>query len=104
MTTTVINIADAPAGWEKDSKYVFIGRPSRWGNPFRVQGEHTRNESIQRFANHLAHHLDRLDSKAIQALQAELREKILVCYCKPKRCHGDVLAAFADRPIDDGGA
>jgi hypothetical protein len=26
----------------------------------------------------------------------ELKDKTLGCWCKPEKCHGDVLAALAD--------
>ena len=27
----------------------------------------------------------------------ELKDKVLGCYCKPKRCHGDFLAKLANK-------
>jgi hypothetical protein len=26
----------------------------------------------------------------------ELRGKVLGCYCKPKRCHGDIIAEYVN--------
>lgn len=28
-------------GWRMPEGAVYVGRPSRWGNPFRIYGEHT---------------------------------------------------------------
>jgi hypothetical protein len=32
----------------------------------------------------------------LRDLKAELRGKVLGCWCKPAECHGDVLARYAN--------
>jgi len=36
----------------------------------------------------------------VEAARRELRGKILGCHCKPKACHGDILAEIADSEPD----
>jgi hypothetical protein len=87
----------------KKSKYdVYIGRPSKWGNPFTHIADKTtlakylvstRSESIEKYkewilegdGNHLLNDLH------------ELKGKILGCWCKPNNCHGDILAELANK-------
>lgn len=64
---------------------VYIGRPSKWGNPFRIGRDGTREEVIQKYADAVVH------NAALMAELPKLRGKTLGCYCKPLACHGDVL-------------
>ncbi|MGD9560880.1 MAG: DUF4326 domain-containing protein [Pyrinomonadaceae bacterium] len=73
---------------------VYIGRPSKWGNPFTHVSDRktkaafivsSREEAIRRFEEYL------YSSGLINDIE-ELRGKILACWCKPQSCHGDVLA------------
>jgi Domain of unknown function (DUF4326) len=76
---------------------VYIGRGSKWGNPFshlpntkakyRVK---TREESIDRYEEWIKTQYFLLNDLH------ELKGKVLGCYCKPKDCHGDILARLAD--------
>lgn len=91
MATKVIHIKDAPAGWRENSNYVFIGRPGKWGNPFTVQ-EYGQDRACNEHAGWFPH------QKELVARLGELKDKVLVCYCRPaKRCHGDLLSAMADK-------
>lgn len=68
---------------------VYIGRPSKWGNPFVIGRDGNRATVIRKYESWL-----RSKPELIQALP-ELRGKTLVCWCKPLACHGDVLEKFA---------
>jgi hypothetical protein len=71
-------------------RLVYIGRPSKWGNPFRIGRDGDRLQVIEKYERWL------LDQPAlVAAAQKELRGKVLVCWCKPLACHGDVLARIA---------
>lgn len=84
----------------EDEYDVYIGRPSKWGNPFshlpdtlaqfRVK---TRDEAIIAYAKWLM-----TQPKLIADAKAELRGKVLGCFCWPKSCHGDVLVRIANGP------
>ena len=76
----------------KRARYdVYIGRPSKWGNPFRIGRDGNREEVIRKYREWL------LNNPKLLAQIHELRGKTLGCWCKPAACHGDVLAELADQ-------
>ena len=70
---------------------VFIGRPSKWGNPYVIGRDGTRDEVIARYRQWLV-----LNPELYAAAKTELRGKDLVCFCAPEACHGDVLLEIAN--------
>ncbi len=70
---------------------VYIGRGSPYGNPF-VIGEHgNRDEVCNKYKEML------LNTPALlKKVKEELKNKDLVCFCAPKRCHGDTLLCIAN--------
>lgn len=67
---------------------IYIGRGSIWGNPFTIQ-EHGRDKCIELYRTYI---INRIASEPLLAQQLEsLRGKRLGCFCKPQRCHGDIL-------------
>ena len=68
---------------------VYIGRPSKWGNPFVIGRDGTRDDVIARYEAWL------LEQPELIAALPELAGKTLGCWCAPKACHGDVLARLA---------
>lgn len=77
----------------KEKYDVFIGRGSKWGNPFVVDKDGTRSEVINKYRIYLANNEELLDQLS------ELKDKTLGCFCKPKACHGDVLVEFVENRI-----
>ena len=82
---------------KKEDFDVYIGRPSKWGNPFSCKNEtlakfktKNREESIKKFKVWI------MRQPNLLADLHELRGKVLACWCAPKTCHGDVLARLAD--------
>jgi hypothetical protein len=71
---------------------VYIGRPSKWGNPFVIGRDGTRPQVIERYERWL------LGQPALLAALPELTGKTLGCWCAPQACHCDVLARLADQP------
>lgn len=69
---------------------VYIGRPSKWGNPFVIGKDGTRDEVIAKYRTYL------LRDAQLMAALPELRGKDLVCWCAPCACHGDVLLELAN--------
>lgn len=65
---------------------VYIGRGTKWGNPFVIGQHGTRDEVIQKFKMECLPHLP----------VHELKDKDLVCFCAPKACHGDLLLKAAN--------
>ena len=75
----------------KRARYdVYIGRPSPWGNPFKIGRDGDRSTVIQKYRTWL------LTQPSLLARIPELRGKVLGCWCAPLPCHGDVLAQIAD--------
>jgi len=68
---------------------IYIGRPSKWGNPFQIGRDGDRHDVIRRFTEYF------LKSDLIRQI-GELRGKDLVCWCAPQACHGDVLLHLAN--------
>src|ERR1700683_3770120 len=64
---------------------VYIGRPSKWGNPFVIGKDGKRADVIAKFRSWL------LTQPALVAPLPELKGKTLACWCAPQACHGDVL-------------
>ena len=87
--TSVIHIRNAPAGFKANPDYVYIGRPSKWGNPYNVNLG--RTACIDLFREYLT------SMPALMTDLPEIQGKTLVCFCKPQACHGDVLAELADK-------
>lgn len=70
---------------------IFVGRPSKYGNPYVIGRDGTREECIAKFRD-----LVKYDRDFIAEIRKHLKGKVLGCYCKPLPCHADVLAEFAD--------
>lgn len=70
---------------------VYIGRPSRWGNPFAIGRDGSRAEVIEKYRALIC-----ADPALQEAAKRELRGRDLVCFCSPATCHGDVLLSVAN--------
>ena len=76
----------------KRSKYdVYVGRPSKFGNPFSIGKDGTREDVIKKYREWIKTRPD-----LIAAAKIELRDKILACWCAPQACHADVLLEIAN--------
>ncbi len=69
---------------------VYIGRPSKWGNPFVVGRDGTREDVIKKYREYL------LSNPDLMKALPELRGKVLGCWCAPLACHGDVLERLSE--------
>lgn len=89
-TTTVVHCRKEPFD-------IYIGRPGKWGNPFshlpnsaaqfRVA---TRDDAVKAFRKWI------LTQSELLKDVVKLKGQVLGCWCKPKSCHGDVLAELAN--------
>ena len=72
---------------------VYVGRPTKWGNPFGVGPTFTRAQAVEAFARYLAY------APMLRArLCRELRGKDLCCWCPlDQPCHADILLKIANR-------
>ena len=75
---------------------VYIGRGSKWGNPFKIGHEGaSRAEVIQMYEVYMR-------GSSLRDQLYELDDKVLGCFCKPLACHGDVLVKLRKEQIDEG--
>jgi|SRR3989304_8502930 len=89
--------------YETDSDYdVYIGRDSKWGNPFYIKKdrsgceiEGSREDVIKSYEQWI-----RKQKYLIDSLH-ELRDKKLGCFCYPLPCHGDVLIKLIEEKYDE---
>ena len=79
----------------KERYDVYIGRGSKWGNPFQMANhtEEERNRVCDEYEKYFW-------SIGLYKYIDELKGKTLGCFCKPKRCHGDFLAKVANGEIN----
>lgn len=70
---------------------VYIGRPSKWQNPFPMTPSMTRDQVCDAFDAYLQQR-----PELMQAAKQELKGKNLICFCTPHRCHGDALVRLAN--------
>lgn len=86
--------------WCEDPNNIYIGRKgivfidgkrypekdSFWANPYKIDKDGNIDEIIEKYRIHILKKLEEHPSKI-----EELRNKNLGCWCKPNKCHGDVL-------------
>jgi uncharacterized phage-like protein YoqJ/predicted NAD-dependent protein-ADP-ribosyltransferase YbiA (DUF1768 family) len=102
MTTKVVNIHACPTGWEKDPSYVYIGRTGHghdgyFGNEFPLKKGATdleRSICIGHFKSLFRERV--IYDEPYRQRVLSLKDKKLVCFCKPKECHGDVYVKWIE--------
>lgn len=79
---------------KKDKYDIYIGRPSKWGNPFSHLSNtlakfkvNTREEAMWAYREWITNGA----GKHLLNDLHELKDKTLGCWCKPLSCHGDIL-------------
>lgn len=93
-------------GWKMPENAVYVGRPTRWGNPYEIgtwsnklgRPVQTIEEAVQLYRDVIwaapdAPHLTGW-------VRENLRGKSLACWCAIGHpCHADVLLEIANAPI-----
>lgn len=95
MTTKVVNI-------RAEEYDVYVGRAGQgqdgfFGNPFPLKpgaSDLERNLCIQKFKSYFLERIS--EDPEFKRRLMELKGKRLGCFCKPKECHGDVIAEWLD--------
>ena len=77
---------------KRDKYDVYIGRPSKWSNPFVIGKDGDRDSVIQKYRDWL------MTRPELLSALPELRGKVLGCWCAPRACHGDILSKLANSP------
>lgn len=93
---------------------LYIGRGSILGNPFTsIKHKQTkaqyicesRGESVERYENYLREKITTKDTDICTKLnnifiRVKRGEKVnLVCFCKPKICHGDIIKKIIEEKL-----
>jgi len=73
---------------------VYVGRPSKWGNPFIIGWDGTREEVIAKYVEYL---MGTEHTTGLLLDIHELKGKDLVCFCAPLPCHADILLELANK-------
>ena len=80
--------------WSKDPNNIYVGRPSKWGNPHQLHPSNNREVVVHQFEKYLLRNEYLLDSIS------ELKGKVLGCWCSPLLCHAEILHRFAgNKPL-----
>ena len=100
-------------GWKMPENTVYVGRPTKWGNPFIPGKPHPYCSSIIVKDKRHAFCLYRAEAPLNQALVAaarlELRGKNLACFCEVNlypndgECHADILLELANEQTKEAG-
>jgi len=78
---------------------VYVGRPTKFGNPFNVTAEQSRETAIARYRFYLSRGISNsLHGFPPQPVEIrQLRGKDLACWCPlDQPCHADVLLELAN--------
>ena len=93
MLASVVNV--------KHSEFdIYIGRDmpgyrsEGWGNRFVVGRDGTREEVIEKFRQWVLTQPD-----YIERVRKVMPGKRIVCWCKPKDCHGDIFLELLGQPV-----
>lgn len=65
---------------------IYVGRPTKWGNPFKIGRDGSRQEVVAKYRAWLL-----ARPALVTQAKAELKGRDLVCSCSPASCHADVL-------------
>ena len=82
---------------------VYVGRPSKWGNPYSVSGETTAADAVEMFRDMLNRapqgdgQWGRKGETVFDTIRREVRGHDLACWCPLNQpCHADVLLEIAN--------
>lgn len=70
---------------------------SKWHNPYTVEKTNgkevpgSREKTIRQYKEYILN-----KPELFRLIPIELKDKMLGCWCKPNKCHGDVLVELAD--------
>jgi uncharacterized protein DUF4326 len=101
-------------GWRMPEGAVYVGRPSRWGNPYRwsaypsishdfegepyaISASARRGFAVTDFRSAVQYGIGSIDYPSREEIRRELAGRDLVCWCpKGQPCHADVLLELAN--------
>lgn len=83
-------------GWKMPENTVYVGRPTKWGNPFKVgdAGVSSNEDAVQLFRKMVANR----PPAFFAHVKEDFKGKDLACWCKEgEPCHADVLLEIANK-------
>lgn len=89
-------------GWKMPPGAVYVGRPTKWGNPYSPKpasklDNYSRASAVEFYRVHLYRH-----PELVIAARRELAGKDLCCWCPPDApCHADVLLELANMEVEN---
>ncbi len=86
----------------KEPYDVYIGRAGKgkdgyFGNPFHLESWENRGDTLEKFKEYFDERIKK-DPEFKRRVE-ELKDKTLGCFCKPKACHGDIIAEYLNKTI-----
>ena len=102
----MISVVNRRNAYEITGTAIYVGRPSILGNPFTVM-DYGHGNAIAVFRKWLWKQMQSeteqlIELKRLAELHKEGHDLTLVCWCKPKPCHGDVIAAAIEYLSETG--
>ena len=80
---------------------VYIGRDmfmggwnlkkSKWANPYKIGTDGNRDEVLGKYKKYVTSNTSLMNDLE------ELRGETLGCWCKPEKCHGDILVELLEK-------
>ena len=84
-------------GWRQPAGALYVGRPSKWANPWRVSAVMTREEAVDAFRR--AFTAGELEVTPDDARAVLSGYDYLSCWCRlDQQCHADVLISAIQEP------
>lgn len=78
------------AGWKMPEDTIYVGRPTKWGNPYKINEKVDRSNAVALFREYIEQYVPKEELE-------ELKGKNLACWCKEgSPCHADVLLEIAN--------
>jgi hypothetical protein len=79
---------------------VYVGRPTKWGNPYLPNPKLPRPKNYQSAVNYFRERIES-DPDLLAQLRRDLRGCDLACWCPlDQPCHADVLLELANTTPD----
>ena len=90
--------------WKMPENTVYVGRPSKWGNPFALKEWLSNEQAVELFTKaYMNPYSFYMSGEIVEHMQLirdtiqDLRGKNLACWCPlDKPCHADVLLRLAN--------
>jgi len=85
-------------GWRKPEGAIVVSRPTKWGNPWRVDSSTPPSVAVARFRSAVEQGYGNRNVPLPSEIRAELRGHDLACWCPlDQPCHADVLLELANQ-------